>query len=97
MSPWITLNALCSIVVAALLSYQLILYGDRFTAIERYGLSIIAASMIINLGPALAVTNNIFHCRNPTPFDDWGGTLLRIGCVTYFGGLLLDFRARSRR
>lgn len=92
MSPWTILNIISGIIVALVLSYKLILYSHRFTLIERLGMALIGAAMILNLGPLAATT--AFHCRMPTPFDDWGGTLLRIGCAVYFIGRMLDVRAR---
>lgn len=93
MNLWTILNIISGIVVALILSYKLILHSHRFTLIERLGMALIGASMILNLGPLAATT--AFHCRAPTPFDDWGGTLLRAGCAVYFIGRMLN--ARSRR
>lgn len=94
MNPWIILNIVAGIIVAMVLSYKLILHSHRFTLIERFGMAMIGAAMILNVGPLAATT--AFHCRQPTPFDDWGGALLRVGCAIYFIGRMLDVRARRR-
>lgn len=92
MNLWTILNIISGIVVALILSYKLILHSERFTLIERLGMALIGAAMILNLGPLAATT--ALHCRMPTPFDDWGGTLLRAGCAVYFIGRMLNIRSR---
>lgn len=81
---WPVINVICGLIVAAILTYKLTALVDRFTATDRAGMALIGAGMILTIGPILSSA--------PTPYEDWSGTLIRVGCVVYFGGRMLRHR-----
>lgn len=84
MSYWPYINALASIVAAAIISYKLTCLHGRFNRAEMAGMSLIGAGLILTIGPILSTA--------PTPFEDWSGTMVRVGLSVYFIGRLLRFR-----
>lgn len=84
MTAWPIINMTSSLIVAAIVAYKLGWKPDRFSFMERGGMSLVGAGCILTIGPILYV--------EPTPYEDWSGTLLRIGCAVYFLGRLLKHR-----
>lgn len=84
---WPCLNATLGVIVACILVYKLVWRAHRFTWVERLGMGLLGASMILTLGPILS--------EHPTPFEDWSGTLLRVGCAVYFVGRLTRHRMNN--
>lgn len=72
------LNIIASLIVAGIIAYKLTARVDKFTVVERLGMGMIGAGSILTIGPLMSV--------EPTPFEDWSATLLRIGCAVYFYG-----------
>jgi len=81
---WPILNMLCSLTVAVIIGYKLFCRPQAFTLMERIGMGVLGAGMILTVGPIMSTT--------PTPFEDWSGTLLRLGCAVYFLGRLMKHR-----
>lgn len=72
---WAIINALSGTIATSLIAYLLGAYGHRFNALERVGFGITGAGMILTVGPILS--RHIVP--DPSPFDDWSATLLRVG------------------
>lgn len=84
MMVWPLINVAAGLIVAAVLAYRLLCDPDTLTSWERYGAGLTGAGMILTIGPILFI--------EPTPFEDWGGTLIRIGNAVFFLGQLLRHR-----
>ena len=78
---WPILNMISGLIVAAIVAYKLAFKGASFTLTERLGMGLAGAGCILTIGPIMYV--------EPTPYEDWGGTLLRVGCAIYFVGRML--------
>lgn len=85
MTSWILINCAFSAAVAGMITYNLAHNADRISCPQRIGMGLIAAAMVMNMGPILARSGTPFGMGPNTPFDDWVSTLLRIGLVIYFG------------
>lgn len=81
---WPILNTLASVVAAAIITYKLACLHDHFSRVELAGLSLIGAGLILTIGPILSTA--------PTPFEDWSGTMIRVGLSVYFVGRMLTHR-----
>ena len=81
---WPVLNVLAGLVVAAIVVYKLTVLVDKFTPLERFGLGGIGGSVVLTMAPVMSVY--------PTPYEDWSGTLLRVGCAVYFIGRVTRHR-----
>jgi len=81
---WPILNVACGSIVAAILTYRLAIEPHTLTLMERVGMGMVGAGCILTIGPIMSVA--------PTPYEDWSGTLLRIGCAIFFVGQLLRHR-----
>ncbi len=81
---WAIVNIFAGMTVACLVSYLLGAHGDRFNIIERIGLGLMGGGSVLTIGPILthAVIIGI------SPYDDWSGTLLRIGCAIVLLGVM---------
>ncbi len=84
MSAWAIVNAVLSSVVFGIVAFKLAVWHDRFNAMERFGMGLLGAGCLLTLGPILS--------DGPTPFEDWSGSLLRVGCTLYFIGRILRHR-----
>ena len=82
---WTIVNCTFSAVVAAMITYNLVHNADRISCPQRVGMALIAAAVVMNIGPIIAHNGTPFGLAPSTPFDDWVSTLLRIGLVIYFG------------
>ena len=82
---WTIVNCTFSAVVAAMITYNLAHNADRISCPQRIGMAIIAAAMVMKIGPIIAHNGVPYGMEPNTPFDDWVSTLLRIGLVIYFG------------
>ncbi len=78
------INIVSGIIVAGFVSYLLGAYGHRFNWLERIGSSLVGAAMILSIGPLL--TRGV--TGGSSPYDDWSGTLLRVGLATFFVGVV---------
>ena len=85
MTSWILINCTFGAVVAAMITYNLAHNADRISCPQRIGMAIIAAAMVMKIGPIIAHNGVPYGMEPNTPFDDWVSTLLRIGLVIYFG------------
>lgn len=83
MTIWMIFNALLSLIVAGALTYKMIYYTYIGTAFERVGIGLIAAGLILNIGPILS-RESPFGNGPMTPYDDWASTMVRIGLLIYF-------------
>jgi hypothetical protein len=93
MTFWPIFNAAWSVLGALALAVLLIRKPFHFTPPERAGLSLLAAGMILTIGPILSTA--------PTPFEDWAASLLRVGGAVFAVGHLarhwLNNRAAVRQ
>ena len=80
---WIIVNAILSIGLATLVSYELVSWGSSYNYPERVGMGLIGGSVILTIGPLLT--------SEPTPFDGWATALLRVGAILYFSARLSRF------
>lgn len=89
---WPVINVIAGAICTAIIIYKLSVKLDRFTRMEQVGMGMTAAGMVLTVGPLIA--------HDPTPYDDWSGTLLRVGIAVYFIGRQLRHRhnnASARR
>lgn len=84
MSVWALINAVSGALAAAIVAYELAWLANKFTPAERVGMGLVGAGMILTIGPILSVA--------PTPYEDWSGTLIRIGIAVYSIGRLTRHR-----
>lgn len=85
---WPILNIIFGLVVAGIITYRLGWTYKTLTQMERSGMGFIGAAMFLNIAPLIS--------SNPTPYEDWGGTLLRLGCTLFFFGQLLRHRDNNK-
>jgi hypothetical protein len=97
MTVWSFANIALSAVVFAILFFKLMAHFDQFNSAERIGMGLLGAAMIMNIGPLLMIHGGPFHCHEATPFDDWGSTMLRLGCAIYFVGRMIRHIQWGRR
>lgn len=81
---WPVLNMVASLIVAGIVAFKLARKPGNFTPMERFGMAMVGAGSLLTIGPIMSAA--------PTPFEDWSGTLLRLGCAVYFVGRLLRHR-----
>lgn len=81
---WAVINIFAGMVVACLVSYLLGAHGQRFNVIERVGLGLMGGGSVLTIGPILTRAVII----DASPYDDWSGTLLRIGCAVVLLGVM---------
>ncbi|MEA3044583.1 MAG: hypothetical protein QOH47_2421 [Sphingomonadales bacterium] len=84
MTAWPIINMASGLLAATILAYMLARKPERFTVVERVGMGAVGAGCILTIGPIMSVA--------PTPFEDWSGTLLRLGCAVYFVGRMSRHR-----
>ncbi|WP_420142797.1 hypothetical protein [Sphingomonas sp.] len=77
---WAYLNALLSAVGVVVIVNELLRYGDRLIATERFGKGLAASGMFLGIPILLDVEHY------STPFDGWASTLLRLGIIVYIVG-----------
>lgn len=85
---WHLLNMLAGVVVACIVVYTLTAKAWKYTQMERFGAGLVGSGCVLTIGPIM--------WPGPTPFDDWGGTLLRVGCAVYFLGRLFRHHSNNR-
>ena len=71
---WLIVYLLTALPVCCLMVYALLAYSERMTFIERGVIGMIAATMLLRLGPIIG--KNIM--RDTSPFDDWSISLLNV-------------------
>lgn len=84
---WI--NFSLSLVIGGILAYKLGWLSQRFSGPEMVGMGFIGAGAILTIGPLL--------WPGQSPYENWSGTLLRIGLCTYFVGRLIRYDLGRRR
>lgn len=84
MIVWPLINVIAGLSVAVILAYRLAREPQLLTVMERIGMGLVGAGCVLTIGPLLSVA--------PTPYEDWSGTLLRVGCAVFFVGQLLRHR-----
>lgn len=89
MMAWGLINIATSLFVVLVVVYKLAAYPDRYNPVEKVGMGVIGSSMLMLIGPILAKYQLVADVH--TPFDDWAGVLLRMGCAVYFLGRLGRF------
>lgn len=87
---WTISSAIAGIVAAGIISFKLIVWPDKFNWLERFGMGMIGAGMVLTIAPLFAYAQG--HGAVATPFDDWGSAWLRIGCCLYFVGRMMRHR-----
>jgi len=80
MIGWTIINIATAVIVSMIVVFKLKAYGDEFNLGEKYGMGMIAAGMLMRIGPILG--KNVLYVD--TPFDDWSVSLLHVGLATYF-------------
>ncbi|HVQ09516.1 MAG TPA: hypothetical protein VMS43_13880 [Allosphingosinicella sp.] len=85
---WPVINMIASMIVAGIVTYKLGWRATGFTCMERIGMALTGAGCILSIGPIMWSAQ--------TPFEDWSGTLLRLGCAVYFIGRLLKHRHNNQ-
>lgn len=70
-------NATFSAIVALMIGFTLIHFGNRLIFAERIGLSFFAGALFLNIGSLLRTGGVGMSCSSPTPFDGWGRLILR--------------------
>lgn len=78
-----TLNVLASLIVAGIITYKLTALSEKFTIVESVGMGLIAAGVVMTIGPITF---------KPSPYDDWSGTVMRVGLAVYFVGRMTRHR-----
>lgn len=81
---WTWINIALSVLVASIVSVKLGFWHDRFNLPERVGMSLLGAGCVLTIGPILTPVDS--------PFEDWAGSLFRLGCAIYFVGRMLRHR-----
>lgn len=81
---WAVINIFAGMVVACLVSYLLGAHGHRFNIIERVGMGLMGGGSVLTIGPIL--TRSIL--TGASPYDDWSGLLLRVGCAIVLLGVM---------
>ncbi len=79
---WTLANIIVGLSVAAGISYIMGKYGHLFNKWESTGSIMIAAMMVLTIGPLLSRRG----FTGPSPYDDWSGLMLRIGLACLFYG-----------
>lgn len=82
---WAIINATLSAIAGGFLAYILIKWPTWFIGVERFGIGILGAGLVMNIAPILG-NGGVFGCNNVTPFDNWSGTLIRAGVAIFFIG-----------
>lgn len=85
---WIAINVALSSVVGGIVAVKLALWHARFNLVERVGMGLLGAGCVMTIGPILAPHS---------PFENWAGSLFRLGCAIYFCGRMLRHRMEARR
>lgn len=88
MTGWIIFNVALSITVFGLLAYELLVMPERLPIWERVGVGILGAGCLLTVAPIL------FH--EPTPFEDWAASLLRVGVAIFFFARMTKHAAANR-
>lgn len=88
MIEWVSASLVSSTFVVAAILYLVLGYPDYFNRMERGGLCLIMASMVLRMVPM--VCTNLFDMASP--FDQWSTVLLNAGLVLYLGGHLSRIR-----
>lgn len=86
---WPIINTIASAAAALIIAYKLICLHQRFNLTARIGMGLIGGGLVLTIGPILSTA--------PTPFEDWSGTMVRIGLSVYFIGQMLKRRQHSSR
>lgn len=84
MSAWAIINATSGLLAAMIVAYEMAWLPDKFTPAERGGMGLIGAGMILTIAPILS--------EAPTPYEDWSGTLIRVGFAVYSIGRMTRHR-----
>lgn len=80
MIGWVIINVVSAVLVAMIVAYKLGAYPHQFTLGEQVGMGLIAAGMLMRIGPI--VGKNLIGQNSP--FDDWSVLLLHVGLAIYF-------------
>jgi len=84
---WIIINVALSSIVGLIVAVKLGLWHERFNQWERVGLGLLGAGCLMTIGPIMTIGS---------PFDNWSGSLLRLGLAIYFAGRMLRHRSELR-
>lgn len=86
---WISINVVLSIVVGVIIAIKLTVWIDRFNCPERVGMGLLGAGCILTIGPILLA--------HGSPYENWSGSLMRIGLATYFLGRMCRHKGEIAR
>lgn len=88
---WTIVNVATALLVSGIVVYMLNAYHDRFVIHERVGLVMVAAAMLLRIGPILG--KNILKVESP--FDDWSVSFLHVGIAVLAISLLWRMERRE--
>lgn len=81
---WVIVNSLASVIVFVSICYLLGAHGHRFNLLERLGFGLTGAGAILTIGAVMSRQDIVLH----SPYDDWSGTLLRLGIMLSMFGVI---------
>lgn len=88
---WTIVNVATALLVSGIVVYMLNAYHERFVIYERVALVMIAAGMLLRIGPILG--KNILKVESP--FDDWSVSFLHLGIAGLFICMLWRMERRE--
>lgn len=88
MTGWAIFNAVLSVIVFGVLGYKLLVLPDGFSFWERLGMGMIGGGCLLTIGPIL--------WTEPTPYEEWAASLLRVGVAIYFISRMLKHHHANR-
>lgn len=71
-------NMAVSIILTLSVSWALVRFGEAMNELERLGLGLIGGSSFMTLAPIYGAVYRI-----DTPFDQWSGVILKVGCIVF--------------
>lgn len=85
-------NMAVSIILTMMVSWALVRFGEGMIEVERLGLGLIGGSSFMTLAP---IYGSVYQIE--TPFDQWSGILLRVGCLIFaIGRVVRIYRHQLR-
>lgn len=80
---WHIVLVSANLAVALLATLKLALWHAKLNTLERYGLGLLGAGVVMTTGPVLILEG---------PFDQWAPLLFRIGVLVLMTGHVLRYR-----
>jgi hypothetical protein len=74
-------NTIARLFLTAFITVVINVYADDLSKTERMGLALLGGSSFMTIGPVWGS-----YQRVQTPYDQWSGFFMTVGCLVFAGG-----------